>query len=186
MRTGRPKATKQIHFYAMNEDLLPMLETLESHGSVKYVLAGQFAEPSLVLVFDHGKNIPNLGTATSETGNSSESFLVCKPELQIIPEAARVSGQQRFFINQLHNPNTVTFTPAGMWNEEIVLAGRVGTASDSQESQRLMKQFHSVIKRRFVEINAYWVGHRALEFLRSGKRLTIAEQSPREFDLTLS
>jgi len=131
-----------------------MLETLESHGSVKYVLTGQFAEPSLVLVFDHGKNIPNLGRATSETGNSSESFLVCKPELQIIPEAARVSGQQRFFINQLHNPNTVTFTPAGMWNEEIVLAGRVGTASDSQESQRLMKQFHSVIKRRFVKINA--------------------------------
>jgi|SRR5215813_6016786 len=186
MRTGRPKATKQIHFYAVKEDLLPVLETLESHGTVKYVLTGQFPEPSLVLVFDYGKDIPNLGRATSETGNSSETFLVCKPELQIIPESARVSGQQRFFINQLYNPDTVTFTPAGMWNKEIVLAGRVGTVSDSQESQSLMKRFHSAIRRRFVKIKAYWVGHGALELLRNGKRLTIAEQSPREFDFTVS
>src|SRR5258707_12660513 len=37
MRTGRPKATKLIPFYALKEDLLPVLEALESNGSVKYV-----------------------------------------------------------------------------------------------------------------------------------------------------
>jgi hypothetical protein len=73
-----------------------------------------------------------------------------------------------------------------MWNEEILLAGRVGTASNSEESQKLMKRFHSAIKRRFIKVKAYWVGHGALELLRSGNRLTIAEQSPREFDFTVS
>jgi len=185
MRTGRPQATKQIHFYAVKEDLLPVLEALESDGGAKYVLCkGQSADPRLV-VFDHGKDIPNLGKATSETGNSSETFLVCKPELQIMPGSVMVFGQERFFIDQLNNPDTVTFTPAGMWNEEILLAGRVGTASSSQESQKLMKRFHLAIKRRFIKVKAYWVGNRARELLRGGKRLTIAEQSPREFDLTV-
>ena len=178
---------KQIPFYAVKEDLLPMLEALESTDSAKYVLTGQFAEPSLT-VFDRGKDIPNLGKATSETGNSCDTFLVCKPELQIVPESARVLGQERFFINQLYNPDTVTFTPAGMWNPEILLAGRVGTASDSQQSQELMKRFHSAIRKRFVKIKAYWVGHGALELLQSGKRLTIAVQSPPEarVDLVIS
>src|SRR5262245_60672627 len=85
LRTGSPKATKQIHFYAMKEDLLPVLEALESDGGMKYVLTGQFAEPSLLLVFDHGKDIPNLGEATSAAGISSDAFLVCEPELQIVP-----------------------------------------------------------------------------------------------------
>ena len=131
MRTGRPKATKLIPLYAEKEDLLAVLEALESDGSVKYVrTGGQLPEPSLI-AFDHAKDIPNLGKATSETGNFCDTFLVCKSELQIVPRSARVLGQERFFIDQLCNPNTVTFTPAGMWNQEILLAGCVGTASDS-------------------------------------------------------
>src|SRR5262249_4393805 len=99
MRTGRPTATKQIHFYAVKEDLLPVLEALESDGGAKYVLRkGQSADPRLV-VFDHGKDIPSLGEATADTGNFSETFLVCKPELQIVPRSVTVFGQARFFID---------------------------------------------------------------------------------------
>jgi hypothetical protein len=186
MRTGRPKVTSLIPLYAVKEDLLPVLEALESDGSVKYVRrGGQLLEPTLI-AFDHAKDIPNLGKATAETGNFCDTFLVCKSELQIVVRSARVLGQERFFIDQLYNPDTVTLTPAGMWNKEVLLAGYVGTASDSVESQKLMKRFHSAIRRRFVKITAYWVGHGALELLPSGKRLTSAVQSPPEFDLTIS
>jgi hypothetical protein len=131
MRTGRPKATRLIPLYAEKEDLLPVLEALESDGSVKYVrTGGQLPEPSLI-AFDHAKDIPNLGKATSETGNFCDTFLVCKSELQIVVRSARVLGQERFFVDQLHNPNTVTFTPAGMWNQDILLAGRVMTVGDT-------------------------------------------------------
>ena len=82
MRTGRPKATRLIPLYAEKEDLLPVLEALESDGSVKYVrTGGQLPEPSLI-AFDHAKDIPNLGKATSETGNFCDTFLVCKSEQQ--------------------------------------------------------------------------------------------------------
>jgi hypothetical protein len=186
MRSGRPKATELIPFYAMKEDLLPVLEAVESDGSVKYVrTGGQLLEPGLTIV-DHGKDIPNLGKASSDTGNFCEKFLVCKSELQIVPRSLRVRGEPRFFIDQLYNPNTVTFTPAGMWNQDILLAARVGTASDSQESLKLMKLFHSAIRRRFIKIKAYWVGHRALELLQNGKRLTDAAQAPSECDLIIS
>jgi hypothetical protein len=176
---------KQMSFYAVKDDLLPVLQALEDNGSAKYARTGRFVEPGLT-VFDHGRDIPNLGNAVSEAGNSCETFLVCKSEQQIIPRSVRILGQERFFIDQFYNPNTVTFTPAGMWEQEILLAGRVGTASASQESQRLMKRFHSAIRRRFIKVRAYWVGHGALELLQSGKRLTIAVQSPPEVDLTIS
>jgi hypothetical protein len=169
----------------VKEDLLQVLEAVESNGNVEYVrTGGQLTAPSLTVV-GHGKDIPNLGKATSETGNFCDTFLVCKSELEIVPRSLRVLGQERFFIDQLYNPNTVTLTPAGMWNPEILLAGRVATASDSQESQKLLKRFHSAFRRRFVKIDAYWVGHRALEVLQSGKRLTDAVQSPSECDLTI-
>ena len=175
----------QIHFYATKEDLLPMLETLESKGNVKYVLRGIFAEPS-VIALDHGKDIQNLGSATTDASVSCEAFLVCEPELQIFPRSVEVLGEERFFIDQLYNPKTVTFTPAGMWNPDTLLEGSVTTASDLQESQRLMKRFHSAIKKHFVKVKGYWVGPEALKFLQSGKRLTVAVRSPEEYNLSTS
>jgi hypothetical protein len=34
MRSGRPKATELIPFYAMREDILPVLEAVESDGAL--------------------------------------------------------------------------------------------------------------------------------------------------------
>jgi hypothetical protein len=47
----------------------------------------------------------------------------------------------------------------------------------------MMKQFLAVIKNTFSKIKSFYVGPKALTFLKSGKRLTISAQSPREFDL---
>jgi len=45
-----------------------------------------------------------------------------------------------------------------MFGEDIVLHGRVGTASETPASQELMKRFHSVIKKNFTKVKAFFVG----------------------------
>jgi hypothetical protein len=87
-------------------------------------------------------------------------------------------------MDQLLNPDTVRLIPAGLWGEDIVLAGMVDTVSDSPIAQELMKRFNSAFKIQFSKVKGYWVGPEALAFLNAGKRLTIAAQSPPEFDLT--
>ena len=72
----------------------------------------------------------------------------------------------------------------GRWGEEVVLNGRVATVSGSDFAQELMKSFSRSFKKRFSKIKAFYVGLGASVLLDAGKRLTAAEQSHREFDLT--
>jgi len=93
------------------------------------------------------------------------------------------AGTDRFIIDQLLNPDTITFTVGGLWNNEILLHGSVGTASQSKSSQMLMRVFHDALNKQFVKVRAFYVGPQALELLKNGKRLTISAQSPQQFDL---
>src|SRR5262249_18351001 len=68
----------------------------------------------------------------------------------------------------------------------VLLHGDIGTISSSPISRKLMRRFEGAIKKRFSKIGSYYyVGPRALELLKSGARLTAAEQCPREHDLVL-
>ncbi len=178
---------KQIHFFALKEDLLAMLEFLESQGPLKYVLTGNFLSDEVkhgVSVFTSGANIPNLGKASADQTAGCDSFLVCEPESHVQLRKFRAyDGRERICIDQLANPDSVVFTPAGMWSEDIILNGCVGTASDSQISRVLMKRFHVAVKKTCSKVRAFYVGPKALVLLQNGKRLTGAVQSPPEFDL---
>jgi hypothetical protein len=175
---------KQLQFYAVVGDLLPVLQAVEDRGPLKYVLTGNFTTPDLQ-TFLRGSQLPNLGKATCDSATGSDSFLVCQPELQIIVRhLPGTGGIERFCVDQLANPETVTLTPGGIWNEDIVLYGCVGTASGSEASQELMRRFAGAIKKQFTKIKAVYVGPKACELLDAGKRLTLAAQTPKDFDLT--
>ncbi|XVJ59925.1 MAG: hypothetical protein HEQ23_11200 [Tepidisphaera sp.] len=90
-----------------------------------------------------------------------------------------------YVLDQLHNPDTVVLTPAGMWKDDVLLHGLVSTVSDSPIAKEIMKLFAAAIKKQFVKVRSFWVGPDALALLKRGKRLTIAAQSPAEFDLKI-
>ena len=176
---------KQVYFYATKDDLLPVLRAVEEAGALKYVLAGNFTTPE-VKSYSRAEEIPHLGKASSSTAGTCETFLVCTAVTPITVESFKgTGGEDRFCVDQLLNPDTVGMTPAGQWNEEILLHGRVATVSESPASQALMKRFQAAIRKHFVKIKAFYVGPSARKLLESGTRLTIAAQSPREFDLTV-
>ena len=162
-----------------------MLQLAEARQPLKYVRSGNFTKPDLETHLQ-GSEIPGLGMATSESAHASASYLVCARALPVnIERFTGADGVERFCVDQLHNPDTVGFTPAGVWDDDIILHGRVATASDSEASQVLMKEFHAAIKKQFTKVKAFYVGPNARKLLDAGRRLTIAAQSPREFDLTL-
>jgi hypothetical protein len=87
-------------------------------------------------------------------------------------------------MDQLLNPDSVTLTPGGTRGANIVIAGRVATASDSVASADLMKAFETAFRNTFGKIKAFRVGPEAERLLDSGARLTVATQSPITLDLT--
>jgi hypothetical protein len=175
----------QILFFGLKDDLLPVLAAVEQGSPIKYVAMRKLHEP-IVESFDRGEEIPNLGKATAGSAINSQAYLIAERSVPIKLRSIKARETDEFFrVDQLLNPDTVTFTPAGMWNEEIVLHGRVATVSESEPSQELLKRFSSAFKRgQFRRVKAFLVGPAALMLLNAGKRLTISAQSPREFDLT--
>jgi hypothetical protein len=172
---------KQIRFFALKADLIPALQEFESPEALKYIRKGRFPSKECES-YNRAAEIPNLGLSTAATASASASYLVCVREMPIKIRPVK----DGFCIDQLLNPDTIVFIPGGIWDENVVLHGLVGTVSASERSQALMKRFHSAVRRNYLKINAFWVGPEARALLNSGKRLTIAAQSPREFDLRIS
>ena len=174
---------KQILFFALKDDLLPVLEAVEHESPLKYVRMGQSSESDYES-FVHGFALPNLGKANADFASGCETFLVtpCATPINIRP-IELAAGSRRYCIDQLVNLESVAFTPAGIWDEKIVLHGRVATVSESAISQELMKRFNAAFRRQFRKVKAFWVGPSARALLDAGKRLTISAHSPRDFDL---
>jgi hypothetical protein len=175
---------KQILFFALKEDLLTVLDTVEKEGPLKYIRMSQSANLGYEC-FACGAEIPDLGKASAESAINCESFVVTERAVSVNMRSIRSTvGIERYCVDQLVNPDSITFTPAGIWSPDIVLHGRVATVSESAISQALIRRFNSAIRAHFGKVKAFWVGPQARALLDAGKRLTISAHSPCDFDLT--
>ena len=175
---------KQILFFALKDDLLSVLDAVECDGPLKYIRMGQ-SPKSDYESFAYGAEIPNLGKATADSAINCESFLITERQVPVkVRPIKTTAGTERYCVDQLFNPDSITLTPAGVWSQDVLLYGRVATVSQSAISQALMKRFNSAFRAKFSKVKAFWVGRNARAFLNDGKRLTISVQSPHEFDLT--
>ena len=89
----------------------------------------------------------------------------------------------RVCIDQLENPDTIHFTPAGIWTDRVLISGSIGTAYTSETTVSLMKRFSGAIRKLFLKVRAFYVGPAAQKLWEAGARLTSAVQSPPEYDL---
>ena len=180
---SRATSLKRINFFATTEDLAPLLAAVERTLPVKYVLKGRFHNPG-TRTYASSLEIPDLGCAHFESAVLNDTYLVVLKERPVEVRSVRENdGVVRYRVDALLNPAAVLFTPGGRWSEEVLLHG-VLLSSDHGESKAVMKPFAAHIRKTFHKIKAFWVGPHAEALLDAGKRLTNAEQSPREFDLT--
>jgi hypothetical protein len=174
---------REIHFFGLREDLLAVLEDVELKAPLKYVETGN-RTASDFRTFTKGSDLPEVGIANSDSSAACRSYLVVRAEQSVnIRTMDGNDGRRRYLVDQLINNDAVTFTPAGLREELVVLAGHVGTAWDTVESKLLMKHFRSAISKRFARVKAFWVGPAARSILTSGGRLTMSVASPPLYDL---
>jgi len=176
-----------IRFFALKEDLLPVLEFVDSKGPFKYIRTGAYALGELTddIIYYKGTDLPDLGKASADSGVCCDQFLVCERKAMIYLRFFETIEGERVFIDGRVNPDTVTLRPGGLWNDEMVIEGTVGTGHNSEKCRALMKLFLSGLRKTFTCVRGAYVGPKAMELLKAGKRLTQAAQCPREFDLTL-
>lgn len=132
--------------------------------------------PVEVQVYDVA-NVDVKGHAISET-----EFLVMPRS--ILPVVRQSSSGKYFSLTQLRNPGSIRFRPAGLYSEDVVIAGELSTDHKDPESLALFRLFSNAIKKGSTSIRGHRVGPRALEVLRRGGRLTWSIDSPQEFDLS--
>jgi hypothetical protein len=174
----------QLHFYATKDDLLPLVAIVERKVALDYVLTGNFLTDAVVQ-YGSIQDIPNLGHATRESASGNAQFLVVMKGHRVnVRTLPGINGKTRYLIDQLANQSSLMFQPGGFWGDDILLHGRVGTVHTDGISKELMKRFSGAIRKSFCRIKAFWVGPEAERLLDAGMRLTIAEQSPPEFNLT--
>jgi len=171
------------YFFATRNDILPVLRAVENTLPVKYVEFGHTTSLNLQK-YARGEDIPNLGIAPRESHASCPIFLICDPALEI--DMRPINGGEWYAVDQLHNPDTIAYQTGGLW-KDILLYGSIGTctATFSPISKKLLQRYTYQVRKHFKYIGAYYVGPEAEQMLRQGKRLTLAEQSPKSFDLQL-
>jgi hypothetical protein len=175
----------QILFYATKEDLLPILEFAEASKPLQYARTGHYARSKLEVLLN-GTSIPELGTANNDSSTGCDSYLILDQSVGVaVRDILQQDGITKYLVDQLVNPDSVVMTAGGARMPDVLLHGRVATASDSPQSQQLMKLFASAFRKRFKKVKALWVGNQALSQLQRGTRLTIAVSSLSEFDLRL-
>jgi|HubBroStandDraft_1064217.scaffolds.fasta_scaffold52372_4 hypothetical protein len=160
-----------------------LLSTCETSRPCEYTLCGLFLErePKTARSF---KEIPDLGIAIHPTAAANPTYLVSLDGEGIaIREVRQRAGGVRFAIDQLVNENTVALRPDGRYGNDVLLAGQIGTASTSPQSRALFKILANLMRQRFSKMNVFYLGSEALKAWKAGARLTIAVQSPPEFDL---
>lgn len=179
---------KHAAFYATTADMLGLLEELDQSLPLRYALCGNFLscdyDPAQSC-FDTGREIPHLGLADAESSIACKSYLTQMRPTTMIPRMIDGNDGRRVCIDQLRNPDSVIFTPGGVWTGTVLLQGRVATSSSSEISSALMREFRTGLKKCFRAIRGCRLGPEAMQLLRGGMRLTTAVQSPREHDFCL-
>lgn len=173
------------HFFATANDLLPVLAAIEARRRLAYTLTGHSNSPE-VISFHSGECLETLrAAATSDTASTNAAYLVTEIDRPVVPRPIYVRGEEspQWAIDQLANPDSTVLWHGGFWNSEVLLNGRIASASKSAPSQSLQRAFQAQLKRQFCRIKAFYVGEEAARLLDNGTRLTMSAQSPREYDL---
>ena len=175
---------KRIFFFAVPNDIAPVLRRFQSNAPLKYVQTCLLTKPNREIYLDPSE-IPNAGISTSGTGSGSKTYMVSLRDVKNqMHTSINVSGQRQWMLNIGDNEDTVLLTLAGFWTTGTLLPGVMDTMHDTRIAQQLMRWFLASLKQEgFVKLDIWWLGSEAMAFLKSGGRLTSAEQAPPECDL---
>lgn len=179
--------SKQLCFFTILEDLIPIFKEIEDLVDIRYHLAG-LQNCSEILVFSTIFETSNLGIATSGDWNKIDRYLILQENESLnIREVIQKDGSVKFAVDQMHNLKSVELKIGGIFSdiEKVIVAGRISNISDDVDSNKIFELFSSTIKKNFRRIDSFYVGSKAEEKLKEGWRLVTNEKSPIDYDLKI-
>jgi hypothetical protein len=173
----------QIHFYATREDLEPVIRAIEDTATFRYARTGLHTS-SIYPEYLSALDIPSLGRATGDQAMMCEAYLVVRKSERIaIREIPQNCGGMRYAVDQLVNPRSIVFQSGGVRDGRVVICSRVSTTGQSEEAKAMFRLFAGRLKKSFEKRQAFYVGPSVMRLKEEGFRLTMAVQSPKEYDL---
>lgn len=179
--------SRRFHFFETKKDFEEIFKIIESVRQLKYVRAGLFKTPNPT-IYESFLDYEDLGYRRyGEVTADDNMFLVFDRSAEIIQRPVpQVTGEVRYAIDQMMNPDSLHFCPSGFFAEKNLIAGKASTISDSQTSTELYNLFRKTIRKKSSKIGYAYVGEDALELMKQGIRMvTIGVGSPLEYDLKL-
>ena len=175
----------QTLFYPTADDLIPIFAVVEAQHQIVYTLCGLFPSRD-VTSFPSGAALPSLRSAPpQDSAITCPAYLVTTADTPIsVREVLQRNGAVRYAVDQLQNLDSITVQTGGFYRPDLLLHGRIATASKTPVSTRLYRAFTFAIRKLFTPVRAFHVGPHAQQLGKRGCRLTIAAQSPPEYDLS--
>ena len=177
----------QIHLFSTRQDLEPGIRSIESERSLKYALFGNFETPDIPL-WRSLLDVESVGRAPKGNRVLCECYLVLPERAKLHVETfTQYKRGLRYSVDQLQNPGSITFQPGGIFENDYLICGRIGTASDHPDSLDLLQDFTRAITRGFQKHRIYLMGPEASKLHEKGVRLiTMHVDEAREYDLDIS
>ncbi|WP_036112470.1 MULTISPECIES: hypothetical protein [Luteibacter] len=174
----------QLHFYAMDHDLLPVLDVLEHRKGepLKYVRVG-FGPALDFPIYRSYQDIPDLGRAAAPDWLGGASYLMLDAEEAVGFEHKVFPDFERYGVFEGVNPTSVSFSPSGAFDGNAIIYGRFATMGLTDRSKTLYRRATTALKKHFRRVDYAWVGPQAFEALQAGWNLTQRLDAPRELSL---
>jgi hypothetical protein len=180
--------SKQIMFFAVFEDIEEILRDIERSIQITYYLTGLLDEISIP-AYNSAFDIPNVGIVYAGDWNHIHNFLVTKSSTLLnVRNIPQRMGGMKYAVDQLANSESITVKFGGLYKlqENVIVAGRIGTISNNTDSNEIFKLFSTKIKKDFKKIGAFYVGKNAEQKLKSGWRLVTDSRLTKEYDLAIT
>lgn len=174
----------QTQIFGTRGDLEAGIRAFELQEQVKYVLLQLRTIPKFE-EFASLLDVSSLGLNTTGDHMTGEQYLIVSKEADVRFETVpQKKGGIHYFVNQLINPDSIVFSPGGLYKNESLICGHIGTVCNERRSLELYKTFEGLVTKGFRRIGNYRVGREASHMMNQGIRMiTMSVREPPEYDL---
>ena len=174
---------RRIDVVAVRNDLLSVFGRVERRVPLTYRLITDSPKPP---TWGSAAAIEDLGRAIEGTTTSQKQYLVMPATSKFTLEVYTIrSGRTVHSVSPLNNPDSVVFTPAGLYSDWCIVAGEINIDLPKPSGFDLFGALARAVRGEFTRVGTCYVGPQAYHLGESGVRLVLGTRAVPESDLKL-
>jgi hypothetical protein len=179
--------TRRIEIYSTPSDASKLLSGIQESQPLWYVKVASYEQRSCP-VYTSYVQVPDLGMTSRPNRTSSDRYMIFDKETEVVFRVVKqTSAATLYIVDPWKNPPCLLFTCGGIYGDNCVISGLVGTASTDAAILRVFSLFSQSINRMYTRFSRpdldSFVGPEALALLQAGWRFTDSVSSPPSLDL---